>query len=950
MDSPFGAVEGGPLFRLTAVLRRLGGVCTRSTEAAGTGNRGRLTRGSSALWLRRRDKLRRKVGHLALHLCGACAGCLEGWRPFGPSAVEVTAGPAGAAPAAALQDDKLTRFFDVDIVNDLIAKEWPHISAWFGRKMKLVVEPLLKRNISDFVEFSLCNLGTKALRLDDVSSAEYLHARTGEEKRMPSIMYVGELNYCGDGEIHVEVKAGGTVAKVRLNKLVVRGQLVIELVRLIDIPPWFSGMRFYFPNAPEVDIGVQTEVFVLDAIYNTATMIQTRVVQQVKNVIGSYAVLPNTYAIDLCKGLDPFQLRHPQPQGVVRMHIQELATVATSSSTADLPGNTPSTVHASAASAPDESTEASGAVAELAPTGMASGVSRRTWAEWLLRRGRAKRECRGSSSPCHLDVTIGNSTLRCKVGEVHDFIVSDLRHQTVRIATRDHSGTVSDETEVNVLDLLANQRTDDDGAIRPSEYRVATFPDVVEGDLNVRAQWRPCAIGASTISRALELGPLDSGWALGEPLTCTWLLLVDLYHATGLPGAEIGTQHWVSVGVRRRGADEPPLVQQDSPCAEARAPVQQALEILRNIGEFRGGFPVEAEDALRSVSPEVWRESLGCSGAASASSSSPGPRSDPQAGPVDVVWEHPFCLRMDSRESLLQSIKALEILVVVKRPERRKVRDTVSKRPAERILGQEKWNLALLVSRDDYSEDVCLRFPVGAGASKTTASLRMRVHVRPLEMAPDMCRQAWRKNLRDGWRLVGDVARAAAKRSMRWARPETDMEAKQDAAATADGGAAAGDVAAMEYPSTVEQQPSGSDGRGSQPVSINGGLRRCTGPMSSAPELCRLDPLASASGGPAVAGSPSTASAATRSTGQGRSRTQSPSEVARGWAQPLLQGLPLSNVQLSEAVRRDLDLAMDMMRAASFQDVEESDSPLQRRPGEGRDLPPPASSDPPVGV
>merc|ERR1711972_1151373 len=42
-----------------------------------------------------------------------------------------------------------------------------------------------------------------------------------------------------------------------------------------------------------------------------------------REVIGNRAVLPNRFALEIGSGTDPFQLRHPRPQGVLRFQVVE---------------------------------------------------------------------------------------------------------------------------------------------------------------------------------------------------------------------------------------------------------------------------------------------------------------------------------------------------------------------------------------------------------------------------------------------------------------------------------------------------------------------------------------------------------------------------------------------------------------------------------------------------
>mmetsp|Transcript_10727 Transcript_10727/g.23663 ORF Transcript_10727/g.23663 Transcript_10727/m.23663 type:complete len:364 (-) Transcript_10727:17-1108(-) len=96
---------------------------------------------------------------------------------------------------------------------------------------------------------------------------------------------------------------------------------------------------------------------------------------------------------------------------------------------------------------------------------------------------------------------------------------------------------------------------------------------------------------------------------------------------------------------------------------------------------------------------------------------------------------------MNSEGSLLESIKSLEVVVTLKRPDRGKLRDPSINCKREKILGQASWKLANLVSRDDYCEDVALQVPLlspARGTATSSATVRVRFQVRPLEAAKDL--------------------------------------------------------------------------------------------------------------------------------------------------------------------------------------------------------------------
>merc|ERR1719422_823747 len=78
------------------------------------------------------------------------------------------------------------------------------------------------------------------------------------------------------------------------------------------------------PERPTGRGSAETDIFMLDAFCDTAAMLQTRILEQLKRVIGNFTVLPNCFSIDFCKGADPFQLKHLSPQGVLRLQVSKL--------------------------------------------------------------------------------------------------------------------------------------------------------------------------------------------------------------------------------------------------------------------------------------------------------------------------------------------------------------------------------------------------------------------------------------------------------------------------------------------------------------------------------------------------------------------------------------------------------------------------------------------------
>jgi len=197
-----------------------------------------------------------------------------------------------------------------------------------------------------------------------------------------------------------------------------------------------------------------------------------------------------------------------------------------------------------------------------------------------------------------------------------------------------------------------------------------------------------------------------------------------VYHATGLPPAADGTQHWTTVELRHRSSKN--IVGScDTICMPARKPLRRAMDVMNVIGEFGGvvgsRFPFDGLSTHCN-----WRQALGLVEPDSAPEDS-----------VDVVWD--AALRfLAGGEAVLEAIKQLEVVVIVKRPESGLYRDLQGKKPPDVALGQQTWKLAELLSKDDYCESVVMRIPAAAGSKKSVASVKIRFHVRPLQAAPDL--------------------------------------------------------------------------------------------------------------------------------------------------------------------------------------------------------------------
>ncbi|CAJ1450572.1 unnamed protein product, partial [Effrenium voratum] len=330
---------------------------------------------------------RRSLARWATRLCGACAGCATGCSALSGGASE----PLPAKAPSSEQSKFSELWHGEELVNDVIHRLWPSISEWFRRKLKAELEPELKKQLLDIVEFEDLGLGTAPMRLEGITSS--MCTEEWDDNVLKVIKCAGDLDYSGDGEITVGIRAGrgGAMGRVVLTDLRLKGKIVLELAQLIPVAPWFTGVRIYFPDMPQVDLNIDAKVFVLDAFCDTAALVKTKVLKVLREAVASVCVLPSRLVLEATTVFDHFRLHHPRPQGVLRAQIQvQIPPVETT--------------------APDATSSAWGALNS-----------------WLFT------SAKSTTDLTSMEVAVGGCKKACVSGDVLDFVVDDLQQQCLSI-------------------------------------------------------------------------------------------------------------------------------------------------------------------------------------------------------------------------------------------------------------------------------------------------------------------------------------------------------------------------------------------------------------------------------------------------------------------------------------------------------------------------------------
>jgi len=536
--------------------------------------------------------------------------------------------------------------------------------------LRTVVEPLVQKMMPAGIKlrFGDVHLGKEALHISSLSSPVAVEDNAyGDGDSLTNMCIVGNIDHRGDAVVDVECTGGRVVATA----VAIRGTVIIELAKLDPTPPWFCGLRIYFPNPPDIDLTIKSSVF---GVNFNDTFIKRKIVHALGLLVQRSAVLPNAISIGLSERMSGFQLKHPRPQGVMRVQVISAQGLRVKE--------------------------------ELDPDESPGQRIRYPWT-------------RQSLADPFVELTIGSTTERTKSQKgtlrpqwdedaVHDFVVTQSERQYLRAVVRDDDRglfrrrptDVLGRAEVAILDLILDQQADAPTSLwinLKSESQRDGF-----GRLHLRVHWRPLA-QPERLSADLVLQ--DRRWLHGHVRSSSAMFIIHLWHACSLPASEDLTAHWVTVSISGDDRDSEP---KDSFAAKARTPSEHGLEMLR-----RRQLPSEALEPFLKDSQQaarVWRQRY------------EGPAFDYPVHLMDAVFECPFYF-------LIGAVERTQLTLTMRRPLKGLVRsDTNSV-----VVGTLVYNLRELLSGPQLSAQGL--WPI-TGQFAGISQVKLRMQLWPLLSPP----------------------------------------------------------------------------------------------------------------------------------------------------------------------------------------------------------------------
>lgn len=194
-------------------------------------------------------------------------------------------------------------------LNRILLQVWPNVNHFARNLLKESIEPAVAESLANFklngFKFERMILGTIAPRVGGVKVYDKNLSRD-------EIIMDVDLFYAGDCDISFVLQRirGG------IKDLQIHGMVRIVMKPLITKMPLVGGLQIFFLNNPSIDFNLVGAADVLD-MPGFSDILRRCIVEQVAKMM----VLPNKLPIKLSDEIPTVDLRMPEPEGVLRIHL-----------------------------------------------------------------------------------------------------------------------------------------------------------------------------------------------------------------------------------------------------------------------------------------------------------------------------------------------------------------------------------------------------------------------------------------------------------------------------------------------------------------------------------------------------------------------------------------------------------------------------------------------------
>lgn len=194
-------------------------------------------------------------------------------------------------------------------LNRILLQIWPNVNQFARNILKESIEPAVAESLANYklngFKFERMILGTIAPRVGGVKVYDKNLSRD-------EIIMDVDLFYAGDCDISFVLQRirGG------IKDLQIHGMVRVVMKPLITKMPLVGGLQIFFLNNPSIDFNLVGAADILD-MPGFSDILRRCIVEQVAKMM----VLPNKLPIKLSDEIPTIDLRMPEPEGVLRIHL-----------------------------------------------------------------------------------------------------------------------------------------------------------------------------------------------------------------------------------------------------------------------------------------------------------------------------------------------------------------------------------------------------------------------------------------------------------------------------------------------------------------------------------------------------------------------------------------------------------------------------------------------------
>nr|XP_034823890.1 extended synaptotagmin-1 isoform X4 [Maniola hyperantus] len=194
-------------------------------------------------------------------------------------------------------------------LNRILLQVWPNVNHYTRTLLKESIGPAVAESLANYklngFKFERMILGTIAPRVGGVKVYDKNLSRD-------EIIMDVDIFYAGDCDISFILQRirGG------IKDLQIHGMMRVVMKPLISKIPLVGGLQLFFLNNPSIDFNLVGAVDILD-MPGFSDLLRRCIVEQVAKMM----VLPNKFSIKLSDEIPTVDLRMPEPEGVLRIHL-----------------------------------------------------------------------------------------------------------------------------------------------------------------------------------------------------------------------------------------------------------------------------------------------------------------------------------------------------------------------------------------------------------------------------------------------------------------------------------------------------------------------------------------------------------------------------------------------------------------------------------------------------